>query len=147
MMLCPNDTDFPHNNIVCWRQKEPYAKWRWILKDADRFGIYPYRGEVIYMMAGVWACQSRFGVLRPITVCASWSLMRSNENVFPPLRSINDFTSVTSGLSFHRFAENLFSPKRLLAYRAIDFCGRVRDIPPCTRVSHSWFMIFLCVRP
>ena len=21
-----NDTDFPHNNIVCWRQKEPYAK-------------------------------------------------------------------------------------------------------------------------
>ena len=41
-----NDTDFPHNNIVCWRQKEPYAKWRWILKDADRFGIYPYRGEV-----------------------------------------------------------------------------------------------------
>jgi hypothetical protein len=33
------DTDFPNNNIVLWRPREDGGKWRFILKDVDRFGL------------------------------------------------------------------------------------------------------------
>ncbi len=30
-----DNKDFPGNNIACWRQQKPEAKWRWIIKDTD----------------------------------------------------------------------------------------------------------------
>lgn len=41
-----HDTDFPHNNIVCWRPSDGSAPWKWIMKDIDRFGIIMYRSDV-----------------------------------------------------------------------------------------------------
>lgn len=39
------NTDFPTNNVSLWRPLEEGGKWRWILKDMDRFGsnmsLYP----------------------------------------------------------------------------------------------------------
>lgn len=33
------NTDFPTNNVSIWRPLEDGGKWRWILKDMDRFGV------------------------------------------------------------------------------------------------------------
>lgn len=33
------NTDFPTNNVAMWRPVEDGGKWRWILKDMDRFGM------------------------------------------------------------------------------------------------------------
>jgi hypothetical protein len=41
-----NDTDFPNNNIECWRQQVETGKWRWILKDIDRIGIQWMSGQI-----------------------------------------------------------------------------------------------------
>lgn len=34
-----SNTDWPHNNVVMWKDKENGGKWRWILKDLDFFAI------------------------------------------------------------------------------------------------------------
>lgn len=34
-----SNTDYPHNNIAMWKSKEPGSKWRWILKDLDRYNM------------------------------------------------------------------------------------------------------------
>ncbi len=33
------NTDFPTNNVAMWRPVEEGGKWRWILKDLDRFAV------------------------------------------------------------------------------------------------------------
>lgn len=33
------NTDFPGNNITCWKGHEPESRWRWVLKDLDRMGM------------------------------------------------------------------------------------------------------------
>jgi len=33
-----DNRDWPGNNIKCWREREPYGKWRWIMFDSD-FGF------------------------------------------------------------------------------------------------------------
>lgn len=40
-----HDTDFPQNNVVCWRPADGSQPWKWIMKDVDRFGIYALRNE------------------------------------------------------------------------------------------------------
>lgn len=42
------NTDFPLNNIVCWRPTSGAdTRWRWILKDLDRFGMWNMRKESV----------------------------------------------------------------------------------------------------
>ncbi|MDE6115329.1 MAG: CotH kinase family protein [Muribaculum sp.] len=39
------NTDYPNNNIVCWKPWADGAKWRWVLKDIDRFAITWEQGQ------------------------------------------------------------------------------------------------------
>lgn len=39
------NTDYPHNNIVCWKPWAEGSKWRWVLKDIDRFAIIWEQGQ------------------------------------------------------------------------------------------------------
>lgn len=34
-----NDTDWPQNNVVCWRPNTPEGRFRWLMKDTDFIGI------------------------------------------------------------------------------------------------------------
>ena len=33
------NTDYPNNNIVCWKPWAEGSKWRWVLKDIDLFFV------------------------------------------------------------------------------------------------------------
>jgi hypothetical protein len=37
MFTC--NTDYPNNNIVCWKPLTSDGRWRWVIKDLDRFGM------------------------------------------------------------------------------------------------------------
>ena len=39
------NTDYPNNNIVCWKPWAKGSKWRWVLKDIDRFAITWEQGQ------------------------------------------------------------------------------------------------------
>lgn len=39
------NTDYPNNNIVCWKPWAEGSKWRWVLKDIDRFAITWEQGQ------------------------------------------------------------------------------------------------------
>lgn len=34
-----SNTDYPYNNVSMWKPKEANGKWRWILKDLDRYNM------------------------------------------------------------------------------------------------------------
>jgi len=34
-----SNTDYPYNNVAMWRPKQSGGKWRWILKDLDRYNM------------------------------------------------------------------------------------------------------------
>lgn len=39
------NTDYPHNNIVCWKPTAEGSLWRWVLKDIDRFALTWEQGQ------------------------------------------------------------------------------------------------------
>lgn len=44
--LFAHDTDHPQNNIVAWKPNKTGAKWRWVIKDVDRSGIWSMNDQV-----------------------------------------------------------------------------------------------------
>lgn len=45
MQTFAGNTDYPNNNIVCWKPWAEGSKWRWVLKDIDRFAITWEQGQ------------------------------------------------------------------------------------------------------